>query len=209
MTPRDFEEFLLNFNVSRESRLRLETYVQLLLTWQAKINLIGPSTVDDIWRRHIADGLQLRSLMEGGTRIVADLGSGAGVPGLVLALGYGLRTHLYESNGKKVAFLREVIRQTKIDATVHQVRLETLEQHLPEALPHYVTARALAPLAKLLLLSEPLLSRGATGLFHKGQDVDSELTEATKIWKIGALVRHPSLTDSKGTILEVKEISRV
>ncbi len=209
MAPIDLEKFLLNFNVSRESRLRLEAYVQLLQTWQAKINLIGPSTADDIWRRHIADALQLKPLMKEGTPVVADLGSGAGIPGLILALAYGLQVHLYESNGKKVAFLREVIRQTKIDATVYQVRLETLEQHLPKALPQYVTARALAPLAKLLLWSQPLLSRGAIGLFHKGQDVDSELTEATKIWKIGALVKHPSLTDSKGTILEVKEISRV
>jgi 16S rRNA (guanine527-N7)-methyltransferase len=209
MASRDLEECLPNFNVSRESRIRLETYVQLLLTWQAKINLIGPSTVDDIWRRHIADALQLKPLMPEPSPVVADLGSGAGIPGLVLALAYGLKVHLYESNGKKAAFLGEVIRRTKIDATVHQVRLETLEQHLPKTLPRYVTARALAPLAKLLLWSEPLLSRGAVGLFHKGQDVEREISEATKTWKIGALIRHPSLTDSNGTILEAKEISRV
>ena len=209
MAPQIIEECLLNFNVSRESFVLLEKYVQLLETWQAKINLIGPSTTENIWRRHVADALQLQALMRDGTSVIADLGSGAGIPGLVLALGYGLQAHLYESNGKKVAFLREVIRQTKIDATVYQVRLENLEQHIPKALPQYVTARALAPLTKLLEWSQPLLSRGVIGLFHKGLDVDRELTEATQVWKLGALVKHPSMTDSKGTILELKEISHV
>jgi 16S rRNA (guanine527-N7)-methyltransferase len=203
------DDMLARLNVSRESFAQIETYIELLLTWQNKINLIGPSTVENIWRRHVLDALQLLPLMHSKTEVVADLGSGAGIPGLVLALGGNLRAELYESNGKKVAFLREAIRQTKTNAMVHQIRLETLEDHLPARIPQYVTARALAPLEKLLFWAEPLLKRGAIGLFHKGQDVDSEVNEATKFWKLGAIIRHASMTDSDGTILEVKEITRV
>jgi 16S rRNA (guanine527-N7)-methyltransferase len=203
------DDVLARLNVSRESFVQIETYVELLLTWQAKINLIGPSTIEDVWRRHVLDSLQLLSLMHSKTETVTDLGSGAGIPGLILALGGNLKADLYESNGKKVAFLREAIRQTKANAVVHQIRLETLEDHLPARMPQYVTARALAPLELLLFWAEPLLKRGAIGLFHKGQDVDSELNEATKVWKMGAIIRHASMTDSDGTILEVKEITRV
>jgi 16S rRNA (guanine527-N7)-methyltransferase len=203
------DDVLARLNVSRESFAQIETYVELLLTWQTKINLIGPSTIENIWRRHVLDALQLLPLMHSKTEAVADLGSGAGIPGLILALGGNLRADLYESNGKKVAFMREAIRLTRANARVHQIRLETLEDHLPERTPQYVTARALAPLERLLFWAEPLLKRGAIGLFHKGQDVDSELIEATKFWKIGAINRHASMTDSDGTILEVKEIARV
>jgi 16S rRNA (guanine527-N7)-methyltransferase len=203
------DDVLTRLNVSRESLVKIETYVDLLLTWQTKINLIGPSTVETVWRRHVLDALQLLPLMHAETEAVADLGSGAGIPGLILALGGDLKADLYESNGKKVAFLREAIRQTKADVRVHQIRLETLEEHLPARIPEYVTARALAPLEKLLLWAEPLLKRGAIGLFHKGQDVDSEVNKATKFWRMGAIIRHVSLTDSDGTILEVKEITRV
>jgi 16S rRNA (guanine527-N7)-methyltransferase len=203
------DDVLARLNVSRESFAQIETYVELLLTWQSKINLIGPSTVENVWRRHVLDALQLLPLMHSKTEAVADLGSGAGIPGLILALGGNLRADLYESNGKKVAFMREAIRQTMVNAAVHQIRLETLEDHLPARIPQYVTARALAPLERLLFWAEPLLKRGAIGLFHKGQDVDSELIEATKFWKIGAIIRHASMTDSDGTILEVKEIARV
>jgi 16S rRNA (guanine527-N7)-methyltransferase len=203
------DDVLARLNVSRESLLKIEAYVDLLLTWQTKINLIGPSTVETVWRRHILDGLQLLPLMQNNTEAVADLGSGAGIPGLILALGGDFKADLYESNGKKVAFLREAIRQTKANAQVHQIRLETLEDHLPERIPDYVTARALAPLEKLLHWAEPFLKRGAIGLFHKGQDVDSEVNKATKFWKMGAIIRHASMTDSDGTILEVKEITRV
>lgn len=203
------DDVLARLNVSRESFAQIETYVELLLTWQSKINLIGPSTIEDVWRRHVLDSLQLLPLMKSKTEAIADLGTGAGIPGLILALGGNLRAELYESNGKKVAFLREAIRQTKANALVHQIRLETLEDHLPARIPQYVTARALAPLEKLLLWAEPLLKRGTAGLFHKGQDVDSEVNEATKVWKMGAIIRHASMTDSDGTILEVKEITRV
>ena len=204
-TPADiFEEF----HVSRETRTRIETYVDLLLTWQRRINLIGPATANAVWQRHIADSLQLLALMPTGTRAIVELGSGAGIPGLVLAIAGGFKAHLYESNGKKAAFLREAARQTRTQAIVHVVRLETLrnEPDLPDV--QCVVARALAPLPLLLDYAEPFLSRGAVGLFHKGQDVDAELTEAAKCWKMGYR-KHPSRCDPRGVILEIHEAMRV
>jgi 16S rRNA (guanine527-N7)-methyltransferase len=197
---------LERLGVSRESRDRLEAYLQLLLEWQAKINLIGPSTVSDAWNRHILDSLQLLPFIKGEDRSLADLGSGAGIPGLVLAIGGNIPAELYESNGKKAAFLQEAIRRTGADARVHRMRLEDLGRVIPDKIPRYVTARALAPLVQLLEWAAPFLTRGAVGLFHKGQDVDVELTEATKSWKM-QIMRHPSLTDSKGVILEIKDLT--
>lgn len=196
------------FDVSRESRPRLERYVELLLSWQKRINLIGPATASVVWERHILDSLQLLPLLPKGTRAIAELGSGAGIPGLVVAIAADLEAHLYESNGKKAAFLREAARQTGTRAHVHMVRLETLrtERTLPAV--DCVLARALAPLPLLLDYAEPFLAQGARGLFHKGQDIDVELTEATKYWKM-KITKHASLCDSRGVILEVHEAIRV
>jgi 16S rRNA (guanine527-N7)-methyltransferase len=208
MTPPGAIELLDRYNVSRESRQKIETYVKLLLTWQQRINLIGPATVATVWDRHICDSLQLLPLMPKDIRAIAELGSGAGIPGLVLAMASGLQAHLYESNGKKAAFLREAARQTGTAATVHNVRLETLSVKTDLPKVQCVVARALAPLPLLLDYAEPFLSKGALGLFHKGQDVDAELTEATKYWRIG-LTTHASQCDSRGVILEIREATRV
>lgn len=201
-------DLLRPYDVSRESCQRLQAYVDLLLTWQKRINLIGPSTAEQVWTRHILDAVQLLPLFPPGRLALADLGSGAGIPGLVLAIAGGHEANLYESNGKKAAFLGQAIRTTGANARVHQVRLEDLPG-LP-GLPGIavVTARALAPLPLLLDYAEPFLDAGAIGLFHKGQDVDNELTEATKYWKL-QVKKHPSITDSRGVILEVREASRV
>lgn len=196
------------FDVSRESGKRLETYVQLLLTWQQRINLIGPATIPFVWERHILDSLQLLPLLPKDTRSLAELGSGAGIPGLVIAIAAGLEAHLYESNGKKAAFLREAARQTRTRAHVHMVRLETLRAQTDVPAVQCVVARALAPLPLLLEYAEPFLARGAVGLFHKGQDVDAELTEATKYWKM-RYSKHASQCDSRGVILEIHEATRV
>ena len=182
--------------------------MKLLLTWQQRINLIGPATVASLWDRHICDSLQLLPLMPKDIRAIAELGSGAGIPGLVLAMASGLQAHLYESNGKKAAFLREAARQTGTEATVHNVRLETLSAKTDLPKVQCVVARALAPLPLLLDYAEPFLASGALGLFHKGQDVDAELTEATKYWRIG-LTTHASQCDSRGVILEIREATRV
>lgn len=201
-------EVLSRYNVSRESLAALHTYVDVLRTWQTKINLIGPSTVETVWTRHILDSVQLMDLLPRDCRRIAELGSGAGIPGLVLAIAAGLEADLYESNTKKAAFLREAIRRTRARAEVHQVRLESLanEPNLPTV--DVVVARALAPLPQLLDYAAPFLRQGAIGLFHKGQDVDLELTEATKYWKLD-VTKHGSACDSRGVILEVRGATRV
>jgi 16S rRNA (guanine527-N7)-methyltransferase len=208
MIPSEAVSALDKLSVSRESRHRLEVYVELLLSWQRRINLIGPATAGAVWERHILDSLQLLPLLPEGTSVIAELGSGAGIPGLVLAIAADLEVHLYESNGKKAAFLREAARRTGARAHVHAVRLESLagDQDLPKV--DCVVARALAPLPLLLAYAEPFLSRGAIGLFHKGQDVDAELTEATKCWKIN-FTKHASQCDSRGVILRIHEATRV
>lgn len=208
MTHPEPQAILDRFDVSRESRSKIETYVKLLLAWQQRINLIGPATVDAIWTRHICDALQLLPLLPPGTRTIAELGSGAGIPGLIVAMAAGLEAHLYESNGKKAAFLREAARQTHTRATVHNIRLESLQGRSDLPRVQCVVARALAPLPLLLEYASPFLAQGAVGLFHKGQDVEAELTEATKYWRI-AVSKHASQCDSRGVILEIREASRV
>lgn len=208
MTHTDVAALLDRFDVSRESRQKIEIYVNLLLNWQQRINLIGPATVSIVWDRHICDALQLLPLLPAGCRSVAELGSGAGIPGLIVAMAAGLEAHLYESNGKKAAFLREAARQTGTRAVVHNVRLETLAHDRDLPAVQCVVARALAPLPLLLDYAEPFLKRGALGLFHKGQDVDAELTEATKYWRMEVL-KYASQCDSRGVILEIREASRV
>lgn len=202
------EALLERFNVSRESLRGLEAYVSLLLTWQQKINLIGSSTVDQVWQRHVGDALQLLPLMAPNIRSIVDLGSGAGIPGLIIAIVAGIPAHLYESNGKKAAFLREAIRHTGATATVYQRRIETVrdDPERPEA--DLVVARALAPLAQLLDYAEPFLAAGASGLFHKGRNIETELTAVNGRWKL-LYTTHPSVIDSHGVILEVKEALRV
>ncbi|MFT3988609.1 16S rRNA (guanine(527)-N(7))-methyltransferase RsmG [Aestuariivirga sp.] len=199
------DALVTRYNVSRESQAAIEAYALLLVKWQERINLIGPSTIDDIWSRHIEDALQIVPYLPPGNAPIADLGSGAGIPGLILAISTGRLVRLYESNGKKAAFLREAIRLAKAPAEVHQIRIEGIDHAPPTAV---VIARAFAPLPLLLSLSEPFFQQKAIGLFHKGQDVDAELTEATKYWKL-SFVKHPSVVDSKGVILEVTEAQRV
>lgn len=196
------------FNVSRESFDRLIKYGQLLATWQKRINLVGRSTASDIWQRHIADALQLILLFEKPLPRIADLGSGAGIPGLILAIARPLEAHLFESNLKKAAFLREAVRLTGVAAHIHTVRIEDADTLAPAIKADIVTARALAPLPKLLAYAQPFFAQGAAGLFHKGQDVDAELSETAKSWSLN-VVKHPSMTDSRGCILEVKEAHRV
>ena len=209
MSKRDVRKDVLErLHVSRESGERLETYASLLLQWQARINLIGSSTREDIWTRHIADALQLLPLLPEGIRKIADLGSGAGIPGLILAIALPLEAHLFESNLKKAAFLREAARQTGARAHIHSVRIEQAQTLAETIKVEAVTARALAPLSRLLDYAAPFIENGAIGYFHKGQGVDAELTDATESWKV-QFESYPSLTDSRGVILVVKEAQRV
>ena len=199
------EYVFLRFNVSRESQVRLRLYAELLERWQRRINLIAGESLPALWERHIADALQLHPLIGEGGQTIIDLGAGAGIPGLVLALAYpDYRVILVESNSKKAAFLREVARQARISVKILQKRIESIESEPYRSLRPVVTARALAPLARLLDLSLPLLDCGR-GLFHKGQDAGQELIEATKSWSI-QYIRHPSVVDPGGTILEILEV---
>ena len=195
--------------VSRETESRLDRYVDLLVEWQAKTNLIAPSTLPTLWTRHIADSLQLLALAPK-ARTWVDLGSGGGFPGVVLACAMaehdGAAVHLVERNAKKAAFLREALRVTNAAGAIHLADIGDYVDSF-SAPVDCVTARALAPLHMLLDYVEPLMKRGAKALFLKGQDVESELTEATKYWNINAHL-HPSRTGGQGWIVELETIER-
>jgi 16S rRNA (guanine527-N7)-methyltransferase len=204
----ELQAWFQRFNVSRESISRLEQLHELLLKWQAHINLIGPATDHEVWTRHILDALQLLPLLPSRTKAIADLGSGGGFPGLVLAATQGATVHMFESNGKKIAFLQEALRQMKVPGLAHRIRLDTALQSKDLPKVEVVTARAFAPLTNLLGMAKPFFGTETIGLFHKGQDVNAELTEAAKAWRI-RFKKHPSLTDSRSNILEVEEFSHV
>lgn len=193
-------------HVSRETGDRLRAYVHELQRWQSVKNLVGPGTLDDIWRRHVADSAQLLRLQPSAHRWL-DLGSGAGLPGMVIAVlladTEGAEVHLVESNGRKCAFLRAAIRATGAPATVHEGRIEDIANKFVGRID-VVTARALAPLVRLLPMVKDLLRTGSVGIFPKGQDLDAELTDAAKSWRIAANIA-PSLTDAEAGILIVSE----
>jgi 16S rRNA (guanine527-N7)-methyltransferase len=200
--------------VSRETAQRLDRFVALLLQWQRVTNLIAPSTIAHLWTRHIADSLQLIDLAPD-ARIWIDLGSGGGFPGLVIACALaeraGTMVHLVESNEKKAAFLREARRVAAVPATVHAERIEAFGLHF-NGPADVVTARALAPLKILLEQSFPLLlphlgTSGAVALFPKGENVELEVSEASKDWNINVNLV-PSRTDPAGRIVVVRGLER-
>ena len=195
--------------VSRETEARLDRYVDLLREWQAKTNLVAASTLPHLWTRHISDSLQLLDLAPT-AKIWVDLGSGGGFPGVVLACALaetpGAEVHLVERNAKKAAFLREALRVTNAPGTVHLADIGDSVDRLPGRVD-CVTARAVAPLHQLIGFAEPLVRRGAKALFLKGQDVEVELTEATKYWNIEPRL-HSSRTGGQGWIVELDRIGR-
>jgi 16S rRNA (guanine527-N7)-methyltransferase len=195
--------------VSRETLARLDEFVGLLLRWQRTTNLVARGAIGEIWSRHVADSLQLLKLAPA-ARLWVDLGSGGGFPGLVIACALadapGARVHLVESSAKKAAFLREAARTVALPALVHATRIEEFVRTFNGS-PDVVTARALAPLADLLAYAEPMLKRGAQGLFPKGQDVEAELTETAKYWNIEAALV-PSATHADGRIVMVRRAER-
>ncbi len=209
----DRERALMLTPVSRETLARLDRFVEVLLRWQAHTNLISPSSEPVLWTRHVADSLQLIDLArqppaesEASSRIWVDLGSGAGFPGLVIACVLAdekaAEVHLVESIGKKATFLREAAKAVDAPVHVHAMRIADFVRRAPKRVD-IVTARALAPLPKLLGEAYPLLKKGARGLFPKGQDVAVELTEAAKCWNIKAILAE-SRTDTKARIFVVE-----
>ena len=195
--------------VSRETEQRLDRFISLLLEWQAKTNLVAPSTLPNLWTRHVSDSLQLLELAPG-AKLWADLGSGGGFPGVVLACALaempGATVHLVERNAKKAAFLREALRLTASPGIVHLAEIGDTVDRITGPVD-CVTARALAPLHQLIGFAEPLVRGGAKALFLKGQDVEAELTEATKYWNIQPKL-HSSRSGGQGWIVELDQIER-
>src|SRR3954471_14525140 len=195
--------------VSHETAAKLDGFVDHLLRVAPHLNLIARSTLPNVWTRHVADSLQLLPLAPN-AKCWTDLGSGAGFPGLVIACALAdepdAKVHLVESIGKKATFLREAVAQLQVPAIVHPVRIEDFGKNL-QFKPDVVTARALAPLDELLKLAHPLLRTGALGLFPKGQDVEAELTKASKSWNIEASLV-PSKTNPDSRIVAVTKLRR-
>lgn len=188
--------------VSRETLDKLNEYVTLLSAWNQRINLVGRDTMGDIWRRHILDSAQLFPLIPREARTLVDLGSGAGLPGLILSIMGVPAVHLIESDGRKAVFLREAVRVTGAPATVHPTRLDRIKPFPADV----ITARAFAPLPELLETSEGFREPHSLLLFLKGRNVAQELTEARKAWNIEADCL-PSASDPSGTILRLEVIA--
>jgi len=200
--PTDFAEAL---RVPRETIHRLSRYGELLAHWQKRTNLVAASTLPSLWSRHFADSAQLRDLAPE-ARLWLDLGSGAGFPGLVVAI---LQTgtpdfhmHLVESNGKKCAFLGEVARETKAPVDIHTMRIEELAQSAHRLMPDVVSARALAPMPRLFELAAPFFGARTRGLFLKGREAEAEIEAARQQWDFTSRL-HPSLTSAGSHIVEV------
>ena len=210
----------LGVNVSRETMARLEAYAALLVKWQAKINLVGPATLPDLWRRHFLDSAQLVPLLDPfhadggdpgtgqpslGKGVLADLGSGAGFPGLVLAILTDWQVHLIDSDQRKCAFLHQVALEAEIldRVTIHAHRFEAVTPFPAEI----VTARACAPLADLLGYAAPFIGESGRCLFLKGKGVEEELTAAQAHWTM-RLERRASLSEPTATILSIDQLQR-
>jgi 16S rRNA (guanine527-N7)-methyltransferase len=175
-SPRSAHRLLADLPEATLRRLRI--YANLLEKWQRVINLVGKSSLDDLWVRHFADSLQVSGAVPEARRWL-DLGSGAGFPGLVTAIKYadapGALVHLVEANQRKCVFLQIVIRETSAPANVHCGRLEKILPALDEQIDA-VSARALAPLDALLGYAEKFIDQGAVGVFSKGKQFETELT---------------------------------
>jgi len=195
----------LGIDVSRETISALETYAGLLRKWQKAINLVSGATLNDLWRRHFLDSAQLVPLLPAGDGHITDLGSGAGFPGLVLALVTGRPTHLVESDQRKAAFLGEVARATGCAGRVqvHAGRIEALK---PWAAP-IITARALADLTQLLDWASAFVTTDTTCIFPKGAKAEEELTATSRVWKM-TVERRRSVTDPTGLILRLSHLER-
>ena len=210
LTPEGFQEAL---GVADEDLRRLRAYVTLLEKWQAKINLVGADSLNDVWRRHILDSAQLGPLLPPEAKIIADIGSGAGFPGLVLAiLGSSIQSgptqsshefHLIESNERKCAFLREANRITGAGAKIHHSRAEKLSDLSADV----IISRAVASLDELLEYADSMLKKDGQCLFLKGKKWREELTQAKKNWIINESTIQ-SLSDSSGMILKLEAIAR-
>jgi len=198
------DQFRTDMNVSRETFEMYKLFVNHLSHWNKKINLVSKSTISNFWLRHAMDSSQLVRYIPNEAKRCIDLGSGAGLPGLALAIELrdraGVEVTMVESNGKKCNFLRTLIRELKLPARVIQQRIE-------EETYDVITARALAPLSKLLLISEKFWSADTVGIFPKGMSWEREIEEAKPDWNI-SIDTPQSITDADARILLVKNLFR-
>jgi 16S rRNA (guanine527-N7)-methyltransferase len=195
---------LTSNDVSRETSGAFEAFAELLARWNSTVNLISPGDLAHLWDRHIADSLQLVPLIDPLPERAIDLGSGAGFPGLILAIATGIPFDLIEADQRKAAFLREAVRVTGAPARIHATRIEAATV-APASL---VTARALAPLPKLVALAAPLLAPNGTCLFLKGAHARTELTDAAAEWHM-RVDSIPSRTAPGACILRITDLARV
>ena len=202
-TPLSAKAVQDQLRLTDEVLFRLEAFVELLRKWRYKTNLVSDAGMADVWRRHILDSAQLHPLVPDNSRTVVDLGSGAGFPGMILAVIGGYHVHLIESDTRKSSFLREANRITAAGATIHNTRIE----QIPPFPADVVTARALAPLCQLLSFALPFLTRDSICLFLKGGKADGELTKSRKNWRM-QVSRTQSLSNPSGEILLLKDITR-
>jgi 16S rRNA (guanine527-N7)-methyltransferase len=202
-SPFSVDDFQTRTNVSRETLAHLERYGALLEKWQKAINLVGNSTIPDLWRRHMLDSWQLLSCVSQTSGNWLDLGSGAGFPALVVAIVSDFEVHAVESDQRKCLFMQNVSRETLADLIVHRNRIEEMAPFSADV----ISARALAPLEKLLEYANPFAHEKTEFLFLKGQDVDEELTKASKCWNM-RIEKYRSLTSDDGCIVKLTEVSR-
>jgi 16S rRNA (guanine527-N7)-methyltransferase len=216
------EDFAAAFDVSRETLDRLRIYADLLVKWQKTINLVAPSTLPDLWHRHFADSAQVLALAEARAQRWLDLGSGAGFPGLVIAILLAgqhasevetgddrpsAKVTLIESDSRKCAFMAEVVRKTGISSClpvdIANRRIESAPTQISLESAQTITARALAPLDRLLELSAPYVSSDTVALFLKGRDALAELEQAKQRWDFQSRL-WPSRTDPAAQIVEIR-----
>lgn len=202
------EEFEARFDVSRETMERLDLYAELIARWNPRINLISRKTEPELWDRHMTDSAQLWHLRPKPAGIWADFGSGAGFPGLVLAIlcageGGSTQFHLVESDSRKCAFLSTVARECGVPVSIDNARIEAVAPLKADV----ISARALAPLPQLLEFAEKHLDPEGICLFPKGETVHKEIEDALRLWQFDCRT-HPSLTDSRAAILEIGAIRR-
>ncbi len=204
----NLEGYIKNYpflkSVSRETIEKLEIYISLLQQWNKKINLVSQQGMDQVWKRHVYDSFQLIRYLDSSVKSIADLGSGGGFPGLILALSTDIPVILIESDKRKTIFLREVLRQTKTQATVLCQRIENVNAISVDV----VTARALTSLTQLLKFSKNILNKNGYCLFLKGRSVNLEIEEAQKDWKINYKT-FSSQTNADGVIVKINQFERV
>ncbi|MGB1625127.1 MAG: 16S rRNA (guanine(527)-N(7))-methyltransferase RsmG [Candidatus Puniceispirillaceae bacterium] len=186
-------------DVPRETQEKLDCYVQLLIKWQARINLISSKTLPEIWHRHILDSAQLVSYLPKTPSVILDMGSGAGLPGVILAILTHHQLHLVESDSRKIAFMRTALRETGTSAILHEQRMEAV----PALRPDIITARALAPLSQLITLASGQHHEKIEYLFLKGREAKQELTALPACPKMEAECL-PSMTDSQASVIRLK-----